>query len=425
MTGDPMRGVEIIAVGGEILRGAVRELNSSVLSRELARIGHAPSRVTIVPDAVGRIEREIRAAVERSSFVVVTGGLGPTVDDVTTEAAIRALGGESEVREEIAALVAERFRALGRSMPAAYRARVRVPRGATVLPNTVGAAVGLRVSGQAFDLFLLPGVPEEMKEMFERSVRPVIARSGIDPMRRLGTCGLTETELEERLDRVLSNAEMGRLSIISQPAGVDLYVPADLRPDGAVDAIETALGDHCYTTGDASLEEVVLGLCADRRIRLATAESVTGGLLASTLVSVPGASAVLLEGFVTYSNESKSGRLGVDGALIREHGAVSAAVCVAMARGARDRSGADIALSTTGVAGPAGGSADKPVGLCYVGLDAAGASFCRTLRLPGSREMVRMRTVYRALDLLRLHLIGADDRVLPYRIVDARKEGKT
>lgn len=411
-----MKNVEIIAVGDEILRGEVEELNGSFLARELARIGLVPVRMTVVPDTVACLEREIREAVGRSSLVVVTGGLGSTVDDVTTEATIRALGGRSEVREEVLRRVEARFRELGRPMPAAYRDRARVPPGATILPNTVGAAVGLRISDAAFDLYLLPGVPEEMKEMFNRSVLPALSREGTDPMRRVGTFGLTETELEERLGRVLLRGELRRLSIISRPSGVDLYVPFDLRGGGAVEKIRSTLGSYCYTVCDEKIEEVVLALLADRRMKLATAESVTGGLLASTLVSVPGASEVLLEGFVTYSDESKIERIGVDEALIRNRGAVSDAVCIAMARGARIRSGADVALSTTGIAGPGGGSAEKPVGLCLVGLAADGAAFCRWFRFPGTREMVRRRAVFHALDLLRLCLIGADDRLKPYRM---------
>jgi nicotinamide-nucleotide amidase len=410
-----MRNVEIIAVGDEILRGEVQELNSFFLSRELSRVGLVPSRVTVVPDVIDSIEREIREAVGRDSLVVVTGGLGPTVDDVTTEAAIRALGGESEVREEVLRQVEASFGEFGRSMPAAYRDRSRVPRGATILPNTVGAAVGLHVSNAAFDLFLLPGVPAEMKEMFNRSVLPVISAGGTDPMRRLRTFGLTETELEERLEKVLPRDELCRLSIISRPSGVDLYIPFDLRGDGTIDTIRSSLGSYCYTVRDEMIEEVVLALLADRRKTLATAESVTGGLLASTVVSVPGASEILLEGFVTYSDRSKIERIGVDAALIRQRGAVSDAVCVAMARGTRIRSGADVALSTTGIAGPGGGSAEKPVGLCYIGLAAEGAVFCRRFRFPGPREIVRLRAVYHALDLLRLHLIGAHERVRPYR----------
>ncbi len=411
-----MRNVEIIAVGDEILRGEVQELNSFFLSRELARIGLVPSRVTVVPDTVDGIEREIRESVGRGSVVVVTGGLGPTVDDVTTEAAIRALGGKSEVREEVLRQVEARFGEFGRSMPAAYRDRARVPRGATILPNTVGAAVGLHISNAAFDLFLLPGVPEEMKEMFNRSVLPAISEGGTDPMQRLRTFGLTETELEGRLEEVLPRGELCRLSIISRPSGVDLYVPFDLRGNGTVEKIRSAIGSYCYTIRDEMIEEVVLALLADRRKTLATAESVTGGLLASTVVSVPGASEILLEGFVTYSDLSKIERIGVDEALISERGAVSDAVCVAMARGARIRSGADISLSTTGIAGPGGGSSEKPVGLCYIGLAADGAAFCRRLRFPATRETVRLRAVYHALDLLRLHLIGASERLRPYRV---------
>jgi nicotinamide-nucleotide amidase len=405
---------EIIAVGDEILRGEVEEHNSSFLSRAMARIGLVPARVTVVPDDLGVLTEEIREATVRSDIVVVTGGLGPTVDDVTREAAIVALGGRTEERDDILKQVEARFRRLGRAMPAAYRDQARVPAGADVLPNTAGAAVGLRIAGDDCELFLLPGVPEEMREMFTRSVLPLISGRGTDTTCRLRTFGLTETELEEKLGELFGGGVSSRMSIISGPSGVDLYVPAGAGDVMTVDDIRSALGSRCYADRDETLEEVLVGLLVKRRKTVVSAESVTGGLLASTIVSVPGASDILLEGFVTYSNGSKTERLGVDSALIGEFGAVSEEVCVAMARGARERSGADFALSTTGIAGPGGGSVQKPVGLCYVGLATAGMCYRRRFLFPGTRQLVRQRTVYHALDMLRLHVIGAKEMLLPY-----------
>lgn len=405
---------EIIAVGDEILRGEVEEHNSSFLSRWMARIGLVPARVTVVPDDRGVLANEIRDATVRSDIVVVTGGLGPTVDDVTREAAIDALGGRTEERDEILKQVEASFRRHGRAMPAAYRDQARVPVGADVLPNTVGAAVGLRIAGEGFELFLLPGVPEEMREMFTRSVLPLISGRGTGTVCRLRTFGLTETELEERLREFIRDDLPYRISIISGPSGVDLYVPVDAGEGIDVEGIRSTLGSRCYTDRDETLEEVLVGLLAERRKTIATAESVTGGLLASTIVSVPGASEVLLEGFVTYSNDSKVERLAVDATLIGEFGAVSGEVCVAMARGARERSGADFALSTTGIAGPGGGSAEKSVGLCYVGLATAGTCYRRQFLFPGTRRLVRRRAVYHAMDMLRLHVIGAREMLLAY-----------
>lgn len=405
---------EIIAVGDEILRGEVEEHNSSFLSRAMARVGFKPARVTVVPDDLDVLAEEIREATVRSGIVLVTGGLGPTVDDVTREAAIAALGGSTEERDDILEQVEARFRSLGRAMPAAYRDQARVPAGAEVLPNTVGAAVGLRIVGEDFELILLPGVPEEMREMFTRSVLPLLSGRGIDATCRLRTFGLTETELEERLRESFGDDALSRLSIISGPSGVDLYIPAGAGEGFAVGDIRSVLGRRCYTDRDETLEEVLVGLLVERGNTVATAESVTGGLLASTIVSVPGASDILLEGFVAYSNVSKTERLGVDATLIGEFGAVSGEVCIAMARGARERSGADFALSTTGIAGPGGGSAEKPVGLCYVGLATAGTCYGRRFLFPGTRQLVRGRTVYHALDMLRLYVMGAREMLLPY-----------
>lgn len=406
--------VEIIAIGDEVLLGEVSEDNTVYLSIVLTSVGLAPQRCAILADNTELIAYELSGAIQRSRIVIVTGGLGPTIDDVTKDAVIEAFGLETEVRSEIVDDIASRFRALGREMSDSYQDQGRVPKGAEILPNTVGAAVGLRIDVGESRLFLLPGVPEEMKVMFTDHVLPALDAPGGVSKKRLRTFGLSETDVEDILRDLIDDELLGALSIISSPSGVDIYVPGDIKPQ-VFHAITDALGTTLYGAGEESLEENILRLLANKRKSLAIAESMTGGLVAHLIVSIPGASRQFLEGFVTYSNEAKIERLGLDAEAIQRHGAVSEEVCTAMAVGARDSAGSDCALSTTGIAGPEGGSQQKPVGLCYVGLAAAGECFCKKLRLAGDRDLIRYRAAYAALDLLRLYLMGDNERLEPYR----------
>lgn len=412
--------IEIIAVGDEVLRGEVHENNSDYISRALTSAGIEPWKITVLPDDIKILAAELKEAITRSDVVVVTGGLGPTADDVTKEAAVEALGCRTEFRERIVIDIASRFRDYGMEMPEGYRKQAVVPEGALVLSNTVGLAVGLKLFGEDFKLYLLPGVPAEMRDMFDRCVLPDLSAAGVDARVRLRTFALVETEVEERVSRVSGGELQGRISIISGPSGVDVYLPADLARGGLIADIERELGSYLYTTGDSSLAEVVTGLLMESGKTLSTAESLTGGLLAGAVVSVPGASNSFMEGFVTYSNNAKIERIGVDASLFAEHGAVSGEVCIAMASGARRFSRTDFALSTTGIAGPGGQTENKPVGLCYLGLAAPRGLFCRRLHLSGDREMVRHRAVHWSLDLLRLELEDARDRLEPFKIAGAQ-----
>jgi nicotinamide-nucleotide amidase len=259
--------------------------------------------------------------------------------------------------------------------------------------------------------------------MFEKSVLSALEPPGRDAHVRLRTFGLTETELEDRLRKAIPDESLKDVSIISSPTGVDAYIPPGGDQLVHVSAVERELRSYIFTEGDARLETVVVGLLISRRKTVAVAESVTGGLIASSLVSVPGASDAFREGFVTYGNEAKIERLGVSARTLEAHGAVSAETCVEMALGARDRSAATFSLSTTGIAGPSGGVPGKPVGTCFAALAAPEGIFCRRFQFPGDREMVRVRTAYFALDMLRLALIGEYERLEEFRAADDRRHG--
>jgi len=421
------RRIEIITIGDEVLRGETQENNGVWISRALIHSGLEPWKITTLPDDMDILVAEFKGAAERSETIIVTGGLGPTVDDLTKEALIRALGVRTEVRDGIVEGIAARMKSRGREMPAGYRDQARVPVGAKIIENPVGLAIGLRVRGGRQDtgasggeFFLLPGVPAEMQAMFQASVLSALGAPGMDASIRMRTFGLMETQVEDALRKVLPREVLNAVSIISSPRGVDFYIPRE--PDGVVSAekAERELGSHIFVEGNARLEAVVVGLLVSRRMTLATAESLTGGLIASSIVSVPGSSDTFREGFVTYVNKAKMARLGVSRTTIEEHGAVSVEVCVEMAEGARKAAATTYALSTTGIAGPTGAVPGKPVGLCYVALAGPEGTFCREFHFPGDRDMVRLRTAYFAIDMLRLALIDDKARLEPFRVAGAR-----
>ncbi len=405
--------VEIITIGDEVLRGETQENNGVWLSRALIHAGLDPWRITALPDDMDILVAEFRDAAARSDRVIVTGGLGPTVDDLTKEALIRALGAKTEFRAEIVAGVEERLALRGRAMIEGYCDQGRVPIGCEIIDNPLGLAVGIRMRAGMCEFFLLPGVPAEMHAMFSGSVLPSLGAPGIDSHIRMRTFGLIETEVEDALRKTVPPGVLETIAIISSPTGVDFYVPRE--PDGVLHASNAAreLGSRVYAEGNERLEAVVVGLLVGRRMTVTTAESVTGGLIASTLVSVPGSSDAFREGFVTYSNESKIARLGVRRETLEARGAVSEEVCREMAEGARRAAGTVFALSTTGIAGPGGEKPGKPVGLCFIGLAGPDGASVRRFEFIGGRETVRVRAAYNAIDMLRLALTGeANGRVL-------------
>jgi len=403
--------VEIIAVGDEILRGEVADGNTRYICGALASVGIVPERVSFLPDDPAYLADEFRDAFSRGGKIIVTGGLGPTSDDVTKDAAIEALGVEVQFREDIVDMVKSRFDGIGALMPESYADQGRVPAGCEVLPNEVGAAVGLKVIGEGFELYLLPGVPDEMKDIFDRIVFPALSVRGGEKGSKLRTFGLAETDIEGILSDIAGEIAPGCCSIISGPEGVDIHLPHGSPLNDHLEAIRAGLGSYIYTTGDTTLTEAVVGLLRKEGDTISVAESVTGGFLSSTLVSVPGASDVFIDGAVTYSNEAKVRRLGVSAQSIEKFGAVSEPVCIEMAVGMKSRSGSDYSVSTTGIAGPGGATRGKPVGLCFIGLAAPSCNYCKRIVLPGIRDWIRMRASLIALDLVRLELLGVRERL--------------
>ncbi|MCP3982425.1 MAG: CinA family nicotinamide mononucleotide deamidase-related protein [bacterium] len=400
---------ELIAVGTEMLEIGRRDTNSEWLTERLSRLGIAVRARSVVEDDVATIAQAVRAALQRSGLVLVTGGLGPTEDDRTRGALADALGRPLERDpEKLAAL--ERFFSR-RGLPLRKKQADR-PRGSAWIPNPVGTAPGIAWEEGEVRLFALPGVPAEMRAMFEGGVEPRLSHiAGPRAASTLKIVGQGEGQVDALLAD-LYDAPGLTATILSGDAGLELH----LRADGAdaraalerlTDEARRRLGGDVFGRDDDTLAGVVGRLLEDRGQTLATAESCTAGLIAAAVTEVPGSSAWFRGGLVVYGNELKTELAGVDAAILASEGAVSAPVAEQLAEGARTRCGADFGLGVTGIAGPGGGTAGKPVGLVHLALaDAAGVVGWRLSKM-GERAQVRRRTVTEALDRLRRHLLAA------------------
>ena len=421
---------EILTVGTELLLGFTVDSNGAVAGRALAAAGIRVTRRATVGDDAAAIRDAVAAALERSGAVVVTGGLGPTRDDLTRDA-VAALLGRALVRDPaILAALEERFARLGRGpMPEANRRQADVPHGATVLPNRWGTAPGLMLEdGQGRVAFLLPGVPAEMRGLLEQEVIPKLkARADaatpsgtaaeVILSHTLRTTGISESALADRVgDPTRILGEHLTLAWLPGPEGTDLRLTAwglgaeaaQRALAGAAGALRALLGSHCYGEGDDDLAAVVLAELERRTTRLAVAESCTGGLLGARITAVPGSSRTFVGGVVAYDNDVKLGLLGVSADSLATHGAVSEAVAREMAIGVAKALRAEAAASVTSVAGPDGGTAAKPVGTTWIGVLVGGQVRAFSYVFPGDREMVRRRAAQAALDALRRALRGGD-----------------
>lgn len=405
--------LEVIATGDELIRGQVREGNSFWLLGELARAGVSGQRVTIVGDSPGDIESAVRAALSRSDVVVICGGLGPTEDDRTAETVSKVLGLPLVEDPLTRAKIEARWRARGRTPPERTFRQARVPFGASVLENTLGTAAPFSVESGGSTIFCLPGVPREFQQVCVDTVIPQILsrRQRARVSRTIRCLWIPESELETLLEEVArqNGIELG-LRAAYPETWATFYAEGDLeqsrrRAGFVAEQAVRLVGDRCYSTDDRSLPEVTGSLCLWRGVRLAVAESCTGGLLGAALTSVAGSSEYFVGGAVTYSNEEKVRALGVPAELISSKGAVSEPVVRAMAEGVRTRTGATHGVSITGIAGPGGGSPEKPVGTVWIALATESSIVAELHQLRDvGRENVRRAAVAAALDLLRRSL---------------------
>lgn len=408
---------EILSTGDEVLTGMIVDTNAAFLADQMGGLGFEVVRHTTVGDDRGMLESTFRELGESADVVLCTGGLGPTIDDLTTQIAAAVLGVELVLDEVALAHMEGLWKARGRVMPENNRRQALLPKPAEALPNPIGTAPGFTVRIGRAQFFFMPGVPREMKKMFAEQVVPRLERLRPEPtvfeVRVLRSFGLTESQtdqmlagLEERFPEVKLGfrAHFPEIQVKLTVKGPDVTA-AKARLEAAADEVRRRLGAHVFSDG-AAIEEIVGEGLRREKATLATAESCTGGLVAQMITAIAGSSEYFDRGFVTYSNQAKMDLLGVSEAILREHGAVSEPCVRAMAEGARARAGTTYALAITGIAGPGGGTPEKPVGLVYVALAAPDKTVVRRIRWPGQREQVRAISAMVALDLLRRRLAG-------------------
>lgn len=407
---------EIIAIGSELLAPDRTDTNSLWLTEKLNRLGIEVKLKTIVGDDDARLEEAIKDATRRSKVVITTGGLGPTEDDITRKITARALGRRLLLDEVVLDEIKKRFQGFGVAMPERNSRQAMVIEDAEVLPNPNGTAPGMFIDHNGTAIVLLPGPPREMRPMFENYVAAKLeTRAGnIRVVRRmLRVAGLGESAVDEKIAPVYTKYENPQTTILFNQSEIELHLTARGRTEEEANAlldrvvleIEERLGNAIFSFAGEKMEEVVGLKLSVGGYTLAVAESCTGGLLAQRLTDIPGSSKYFIEGVVSYANDAKTRALGVEPILLLEHGAVSAPVAEAMAEGIRNRAGTDFGLSITGIAGPGGGTDEKPVGTVYIAIASEAGTEHRKLKLPGDRQLIRWRASQAALDLLRRRLI--------------------
>ena len=403
---------EIIAVGSELLTPFRQDTNSLYLTSKLNALGIEVRFKTIVGDDRERLATAFRAALDRSELVLLTGGLGPTEDDLTREVVAGVLGRPLREIPEIREQIEQRFTRLGRPMPQTNLRQAMVPENGVWLANKQGTAPGLWLEHEGKTVILLPGPPRELEAVFEAECLPRLAPlSSAAPIktRVYKVVGLPESEVDERIAPIYRDYVNPTTSLLAVPGTIEVHLRARAATEAQADAlltelgdkIELALGDHVFSTRGESLEEVIGLYLAMKRKTLAVAESCTGGLLSGRLTRIPGSSDFFVGGVICYSNELKPKLAGVPNSLIEVHGAVSAPVAQAMAEGIRARTQASMGVGVTGIAGPSGGSAEKPVGLVFISLADDRGTQVRQFRFPGDRERVRQWAVTAALEMIR------------------------
>jgi len=407
-----MLKAEIIAIGSELLTPHRIDTNSLWLTERLNSIGVQVHQKTVVGDEEARLEESVKDALSRSDVIIATGGLGPTEDDITRKVFARVCGRQLTLDYEVLAQIRERITSRGYQMTPNNERQALIPRGATILPNPNGTAVGVRMEQNGRLVVLLPGPPRENHPMFDDYVMPHLERMsrGVRIAKRvLKVTGVGESQLDDAIAPIYGEYTNPTTTIlftdsdieIHLQASADTFARAEALVDELSDRLEEKIGVNLYSTRGESLEEVVGLKLRLKRYTIATAESLTGGLIAERITRVPGSSDYFTGSVVSYTDEAKMRLLGVEAEALERHGAVSGEVAEAMARGIKERSGATIGLSVTGVAGPGGGSDAVPVGTVYVGLADDTGSSNKRLILPGDRHLIRWRTSSAALEMVR------------------------
>ena len=403
---------EIIAVGSELLTPFRSDTNSLYLTDKLNGLGIEVQFKTVVGDDRQRLESALRTALSRSKLIVFSGGLGPTEDDLTREAVADVLGRPLHEVPEIRLQIEKRFARIGRTMSENNLRQAMVPEGAEWLENQNGTAPGLWIEHEGTVIILLPGPPRELEGLFESACLPRLAPVA-GKQRLLGrvfkVVGLPESELDQRIAGLYKQYQNPTTTILAAQGAIEIHLRARASSDEEGEAllaelgdkIEAALGEYIFSTHGESLEEIVGMYLVMKRKTVAVAESCTGGLLGERLTRIPGSSNFFLGGVICYSDPLKTNLCGVPKSLIEQNGAVSKPVAQALAEGIRKRAGASIGIGITGIAGPSGGSPEKPVGLVFISLADERGTQIREFRFPGNRERIRHWATQAALELIR------------------------
>ena len=417
---NPIRRAAIIAVGSEMLTPSKMDTNSLFITEQLNLIGIQLAFKTVVGDDRGDLEAAVREALARVDLVVCCGGLGPTDDDLTRNVVADVLNRPLVEDQTITAKIRERFERRGMQMPEINRRQAMVPTGARVLPNASGTAPGLSIENGDQLVLLLPGPPRELKPMMT-SVTDTLLREragGMSLVRRvIKITGRSESHTEEAVQPLYAEWARAKVpiaaTILASLGQIELHLTAccasreeaEAALDAAVEQVKGVMGLHVYSTDGRALEEVLGAMLIEHKLWIAVAESCTGGLIASRLTDVPGSSRYVERGVVSYSNAAKTELLGVPAEIIQTQGAVSEPVATAMAEGIRVRARTDIGVGVTGIAGPDGGTPEKPVGTVCIAAASAGATRVRTFRFVGGREMVKFQASQAAMDMVRRMLL--------------------
>jgi nicotinamide-nucleotide amidase len=416
----PISRAAIIAVGSEMLTPSKVDTNSLFITEQLNLLGIELAFKSILGDDRDELEHAVRDAIARVDLLVCCGGLGPTDDDLTRPVVAEVVQRPLVEDETMTAKIRARFRGRGLEMPEINRRQAMVPAGARVLPNVNGTAPGLWIEHGDRVVLLLPGPPRELKPMMTSVAEGLLREraGGMSLVRRvIKITGRSESHTDEMVQPLYaewSRAEVPIFATILASLGqIELHLSAccAVRPDAeaaldrAVERVRDVMGLHVYSTDGRGLEEVVGAILAARTLTIAVGESCTGGLIASRLTDVPGSSRYVERGVVAYSNAAKMELLGVPEEMLKAQGAVSEAVATAMADGIRSRSRVDIGIGVTGIAGPDGGTAEKPVGMVCIAASAAAGTHIRTFRFVGGREMVKFQASQAALDMVRRMLL--------------------
>lgn len=419
----------VLSIGDELVLGQTVDTNSAWLSARLVELGIRTLYHQSIADDQAAIAHALQQAAKQAALVLVTGGLGPTEDDLTRQALAQAMGQPLVESAQAWVDIQRFFVSRGRPTPEANRVQALHPAGTTILPNVTGTAPGIAARLDSAAVYLMPGVPREMKEMWRLSVLPAIERSleaSSDSSPRLyilttkiNTFGLGEAQLGERLRILMARDRNPTVGTTVAQGIVSVRIRSEFPSldtarsalQQTAEQVEQTLGPIVFSRDEVPLQQATLELLRTRALTVATAESCTGGMLGQMLTDIPGSSENYVGGFVSYANEVKVHALGVPAALIESHGAVSDPVARAMAEAALQRTGAQVALSITGIAGPSGGTEDKPVGTVHIALarrlsDQSISCQSRMLRLLGNRSEIRDRACKSALQMLRFHLLG-------------------